>query len=363
MDNILRLRALRLNLTYPVLKNYITWPKRDFESAILNRDELKQNGGVYDLMFEQMTLNLTATRKLLRVDTKYVTILRHPLAQLKSLFHFRQLATKLNIVAKDPVAEFLSNPAKYEMTDMIDGVNVSWTRNFQFQFFGIDNVDLSKVDSDRHITKKVGEIFDFVLINEYYDESLVVLRRIMNWTFEDIVYLTNRKQSYGYKHMSYSSDKMAKHREWSNIDYTLYDYFTKILLEYLKDVTIIQDLQYFKQLNFQIQTFCKNTIKYISAYRYGHMTQSLLMDKLDTRFDRSMDFKAKDCLILSLSPEIFYRRKWSSYMNSTRIEDLKLRRLREIFQREENTYIYGVLPLEMFLQDSGLEVPLLWGIG
>ena len=76
--------------------------------------------------------------------------------------------------------------------------------------------------------KYIEEEYDLVLINEYYDESLILLKNLLCWDFDDILYLKQRvcktKSSLNY-------ENKANILSWNHADLLLYHYFNKTLLE------------------------------------------------------------------------------------------------------------------------------------
>ena len=67
--------------------------------------------------------------------------------------------------------------------------------------------------------KYIEEEFDLGLINEYYDESLILLKNWLCWDFDDILYL---KQNVHTKRVSLYNESKANILSWSQADYLLY---------------------------------------------------------------------------------------------------------------------------------------------
>ena len=97
----------------------------------------------------------------------------------------------------DPVAQFMSDPAKYDARAQFVGssrecgptLRPSYTQNHMAFHFGYANQsDNSDVSIDRFLARMRGEVRVMLLL-ERFDESLVLLRRTLNWKVKDMIYL------------------------------------------------------------------------------------------------------------------------------------------------------------------------------
>ena len=113
----------------------------------------------------------------------YVSILRNPVAQLESAFTYFKLFEGLNISGTDKFGVFLSDPHKYFNTSQHDLL-----RNGQLHDLGFDH-DHENLTKIRKKVDEVSKTIDLMMITEYYDESLILLKRLLCWEFEDIMYL------------------------------------------------------------------------------------------------------------------------------------------------------------------------------
>ena len=109
MTNIIARFALDYNLSVPCFygKYLFSWPDPDTVGHVVKENN---NTRHYDVMYQHTVLNITAKRILLPEDVFVFTMLRHPLAQLKSLFKFSKIDQKLNIFGKNPLGAFLAHP-------------------------------------------------------------------------------------------------------------------------------------------------------------------------------------------------------------------------------------------------------------
>ena len=59
---------------------------------------------------------------------------------------------------------------------------------------GFDFMDLEPDPSIRKFLRQLESEFSLVLITEYFDESLVMLKRIMCWQLDDILYIKQNQR-------------------------------------------------------------------------------------------------------------------------------------------------------------------------
>uniref|UniRef100_A0A8C2I445 Galactose-3-O-sulfotransferase 3 n=1 Tax=Cyprinus carpio TaxID=7962 RepID=A0A8C2I445_CYPCA len=80
---------------------------------------------------------------------------------------------------------------------------------------------------------KMERVFSLVMISEYFDESLVLLRRLLSWDLDDVLYVSLNMRTPDSK-SSLSTENTAKIRAWNAIDSVLYDHFNASLWRQLR---------------------------------------------------------------------------------------------------------------------------------
>ncbi|XP_043921646.1 galactosylceramide sulfotransferase [Protopterus annectens] len=180
-------------------------------------------GMCFNIICNHMRFNYDEVRKLLPADTVYVTILRDPAYLFESSFHYFGSVIPLTwkITADDKLAEFLRDPWHYYDPS---GYNAHYLKNLLFFDFGYDNNMNPENISVREYIEDIDKRFHFVMILEYFDESLILLKDILCWDMADILYfkLNARKDSIVSR---LSGDLYSKATEWNKIDSKLYQYF------------------------------------------------------------------------------------------------------------------------------------------
>lgn len=182
-----------------------------------------QPGQCFNIVCNHMRFDHGEVSKLLPPDTVYFTILRNPVDLFESAFHYYSRAVPLiwRIGGKNKLAEFLHQPQNVYSPD---AYNSFYLRNLLFFDFGLDNN--LEADDPRVMTfiHNLSGQFNLVLIAEYFEESLILLKDTLCWTMDDILYfkLNARK---GSSVSRLTSELRDKAMQWNGADWRLYRYF------------------------------------------------------------------------------------------------------------------------------------------
>ena len=156
-----------------------------------------------------------------------------------------------------------------------------------------DTVDLNLV---RNFIAKIDKEFDLVMTLERYNESLVLLKHLMNWDFEDIVYvkLNAAKQD---NHLSEKAHSAL--RGYLAGDYLLYNYFAKKLEKQIHrfgEINMQKELQEFARTVAKVVSDCG--IKYVTelpSHQKGFKDNYVKhLDVVDPQNETCVDFIQKE---------------------------------------------------------------------
>lgn len=166
---------------------------------------------------------VSQVRKVMPLDTFYFSILRNPVSMMESIFtYYKSIPAFCNFkTLKDFL---LDNGRSYNAT--LHNNHYAW--NILAFDFGFNNSGLSdEAELDeraRAIISAVEREFDLILISEYFDESMVLLRHTLCWTLEDVVsFRLNSRSEKSRK--SLSAEMAERVKKWSSLDWRLYQHF------------------------------------------------------------------------------------------------------------------------------------------
>ncbi|CAH2246486.1 galactose-3-O-sulfotransferase 2-like [Pelobates cultripes] len=154
-------------------------------------------------------------------DTFYFTILRNPVSQMESSFSYYK---GMDIFWKPKsLEEFLSNTSTYYNRS---STNSHYAKNFMAFDLGFNHNGWESAKNFKLICQAVDIMFDLVLISEYFDESLVLLKNALCWTFDDVLSIPLNSRSNKTK-KSLSEEIQYKIQSWNQLDWHLYVYFNR----------------------------------------------------------------------------------------------------------------------------------------
>ena len=281
--------------------------------------------GKYNIFCEHAIFNEQIFGQLMPNDTVYVTSVRDPFRHFLSAFYYFNVSTFINItdIPPDPLTTFLSKPDYYDSLFKSNAVDVpcvprglSVLRNgmaldLGFQVgFEPGSVDWTyDIGAIKKWLDQLEHRFHLVLLTDYMDESLVLLRRMLCWKIEDILYLllnpTNWRPSSSFSPEVNSEVNIQKVRAWNVVDVMLYDRFHDRFWRQVQaqDDTFSKEVEYFRMLRRDVSEFCndettsdgdsKNFFAFIGSYRRITVTyndcqlmRKRLMNELKAVYDR-----------------------------------------------------------------------------
>eukprot|EP00058_Branchiostoma_floridae_P026485 XP_002611976.1 hypothetical protein BRAFLDRAFT_91862 [Branchiostoma floridae] len=202
------------------------WPR-----PLKKRQYLRRiNREPFNILTNHAVYRRDVFRSIMPNDTAYLAILREPFSHLKSAMNFYHLRGKFHLPKNNTIPALLQQPSFYEE---------HWRSRIKqpFSYTNLMSFDMginfsARMDSEyvkSYVTRLERE-FRLVLILEYLDESLVLLKRYMCWDMEDILYKPKLyPESYDLKSVTATPELRRKHQAWSRADYILYHHFNRSL--------------------------------------------------------------------------------------------------------------------------------------
>ena len=223
LQNILLRYALKhdLNIVLPPSGNYLG-TKSLFNVDLLEKTPWQLAGLSYNLFCLHNRWNGEEIKKLMgymkNQKPVYFTILRDPVDLFISLWDYYDLGKMYNNVTLEEYA--LSNK-KGKFEDRInEGI---YGKNQMLWDFGLDP---NYFDNQSAINDKINEIdetFDLVLLTEMYNESIILLKELLCWDYNDLRGLTLNVHKRTKSKVSINARKTLQ--KWMKADYYFYNHF------------------------------------------------------------------------------------------------------------------------------------------
>ncbi|XP_004683396.1 PREDICTED: galactose-3-O-sulfotransferase 3 [Condylura cristata] len=191
VQNILFRFAERHNLTvalpHPSCEHQFCYP-RNFSAQFVHPATRPPHVLASHLRFDRAEL-----ARLMPPGTVYVTILREPAAMFESLFsYYNQYCPAFRRVPNASLEAFLRAPEAYYRAGEHFAM---FAHNTLAYDLGGDHERSPRRDASylARLIRQVEEVFSLVMIAEYFDESLVLLRRLLAWDLDDVLYRLLRR--------------------------------------------------------------------------------------------------------------------------------------------------------------------------
>ncbi|XP_050400041.1 galactose-3-O-sulfotransferase 2-like [Patella vulgata] len=264
----------------------------------------------FDILFNHVIFSAVGFRTYLPSDSVYIASVREPFQQMISAFYyirrvFPQAYIK-NISGPNPHRVYLRDPKRYD-EDMTSFTHNGMARDFGYPPALNDNMALFQEYMER-----LGTFFDLVIVMEKFDESIILMRRLLRWSIKDIVYIKANVSKLNSSIEITDQDRQL-HRQWAPLDYALYDFFLKKLENQIStqfsDFT--REVKYFKQVLKRVEEFCQQKT----------IIQPLIIDV--SEFSDQFQITDLDCVVMTTK-------------ESTLMNNLKEDRRKELIQYGED---------------------------
>ena len=195
-------------------------------------------------------------------EAKYITIVRHPVSQFKSAWVYYSISRLTHIPANTINTFLKSSDALQEIQKRLNKSEFP-ERFFHFSNsnlydMGLEQENIQNMKLVESYIDKMEREFDLVMITEYFDESLILLKRLLCLEFQDIVYIKLRSKK---KKINFEKEVEKNILTWNRADAILYDHFNKTFWRKVREVgsTFDEELKTFRRVNQEYQESCKST--------------------------------------------------------------------------------------------------------
>lgn len=255
MQNLLFRFAQRNNLTValPVQScgHQFCYP-HTFSAHFVHPHTLPPN-----IITNHMRFNKAELQRLMPKNTIYITIMRDPSTMFESSFtYYYHYCQSFKRVRDGNLETFLEDPWRYYQPKDKNSMHARNTLAFDL---GLDK-DRSG-DDEEYVQASLAElekVFSLVMIAEYFDESLVLLRHLLSWDLDDILYLKLNMRSAGSK-QSVTAGLASEIRAWNSLDARLYDHFNASLWRKISTIglaCVAREVQLLRQNQEKLMKSC-----------------------------------------------------------------------------------------------------------
>ncbi|XP_044211074.1 galactose-3-O-sulfotransferase 2 isoform X1 [Thunnus albacares] len=177
----------------------------------------------FHIMCNHMRFRKAEVAKVMPADTFYFSILRHPVAMMESIYiYYKSIPAFHKTHSLD---DFLDNSWQNYNSSV---TNNHYAHNILSFDFGFDNnIRAGAEDLEERASVAIAAIerdFHLILISEYFDESMVLLKHALCWSLDDVVSFKLNSRSERTRHPLLPSTA-EKIKRWNALDWRIYLHF------------------------------------------------------------------------------------------------------------------------------------------
>lgn len=287
---------------------YLGWPylmeKIDYRPPY-NQTSCKNCNTAYNILMEHAIYNRSIMRSLMPKDTVYISIIREPYERFLSTFHYFKIKDYVDLNETDYISQYLKNYHKYEAIYKSKNFSehyciprgFSLTENLMAHCLG---VPLGFPAGRKSIASySTGEImrylqdldndFSLIMIVEYFDESLILLRRLMCWEMKDIIFRKVNIGGYSKTNNRQTEQNRQLYKSYSRIDYILYNHFKRAMWQKIKQQTsdFFDEVKHFRKIQAEVTEFCDN-------FYQNRLTKTFIFVN-QTPWNNEFNYTNEDC--------------------------------------------------------------------
>lgn len=260
VQNILMRFGVTHNLDFvlPEVANYVGNPE-PFSPKFIGFD-LRTVDNKYDIFTHHTRFNYDQVLSVMRDNATFVTIIRNPADLYESLFSFYNFDEVFN-VSLQKLLNDTNEMAKIDRRyyGKIGFNQMSWDMGLHEKYFN------SRRDVEKFV-QKINREFDFVMVAEFMEASLVLLCELMRWPLENVIFLNLNSRTEGSK-LKLNLDERQRLLELNGADEIVYNFFLKKFRERVLTYgynKIMQDVAKLLVLNNQLWFRCIEGTKHVS---------------------------------------------------------------------------------------------------
>ncbi|KAM3590521.1 uncharacterized protein V6R79_011123 [Siganus canaliculatus] len=297
----------------------------------------------FHIMGNHMRFNKPEVEKVMPADTFYFTIIRDPVALAESSFaYYKEVAPAFR--KTKGLGDFADDPKKYYDPRLR---NNHYARNLLWFDFGMDNnANFSVVLAERG-KAMIRQAFKLILVSEYFDESMILLRHALCWPLDAVVSFSlnarqqkptsiggisgswvgkaaaaagvgnrgGRSLTKSMPSLSLTAEQREKLRQWNALDWYLYKAFNQTFWEEINKfghAQMEQEVALLRTRREDLARVClRNGGKPVEAHRIRDKNirpfQSGLVKILGYELQPGLDNATRRLCLRMIRPEIQYK--------------------------------------------------------
>ncbi|KAH3774106.1 galactose-3-O-sulfotransferase 3-like [Dreissena polymorpha] len=259
VQNIFLRYGYHRKLTFVLAHDDVSLAETNFPNVISYRNSLNgknicppPQGQHYDILCCHVIYNKYNFSQYMPSDTVYIAIVRDPITRVESAIRYFNMYPNVNL------ADFALDPLKYDTTPhSMSNNRMAFEFGFPLELFPRRKIRIP--DKEKRAQDYINVVindFSLIMINERMDESVILLKRILGWSFKDVVY---QKQN-----VAKNNNRRFTETDVANLEKHLYldtALYVRALAEFNKKIAkagkeFLDEVEYFKTIQNKTAEFC-----------------------------------------------------------------------------------------------------------
>ncbi|XP_019355367.2 galactose-3-O-sulfotransferase 2 [Alligator mississippiensis] len=179
----------------------------------------------FNILCHHMRFLPTEVQRMMPSTTFYFAILRNPVHLMESSFTYYK-GTSAFFHAKS-LEEFLQQPSRFYKAGESDS---QYAKNLMTFDFGFNHNGEASAKHVQLMLQAIKTAFNLILISEYFDESMVLLKEALCWDLDSIVSFPLNSRD-GSTRAPLPDFTVEKIKNWNKLDWEIYTHFNQTFWE------------------------------------------------------------------------------------------------------------------------------------
>lgn len=251
MQNIFFRYGLKYNLTFVL-------PKRGHYFLSTDSAMPVKAGNHRDILACHSVYSRKLFGSVLPEDSVNIGIIREPLERMISAAYYYRDVWKSPSLVKVPRANFIHNLINHP--ELYEPEPFTKTKNTMGKDFGF--APSTKINDTGVIEKHFALLkidFKLILVMERFDESLILMKRTLNWDLSDIIYL--KTNSHAHQAVVLSPGELKTFKSTCFLDYAVYETFYEVFDKKVKGEGhfFMKEVKFFQSVLELVKDFCNDS--------------------------------------------------------------------------------------------------------
>ena len=257
-----------LNIVLPKTTKQSTFNYLGYGKSI-QKDRINRIPGneTYSILCNHVVYNKTVFQDVLGPNAINIAIIREPFTHFLSAASYygliKKMRKRLGIKIDDQrlISSYLMNPSVFG--------HYHHTHNGMFADFGLPSNQYYNETAINNYILDLDKDFALVMLTEYFEESLVLMKRILCWDLKDILFVPLNINKKKQKHPINLSEQDKRNLfKYNYADFKLYFFFREKLFRQIKDAgaDFQPEVKHLKNIHFSVKKYCyQNQLKKFSG--------------------------------------------------------------------------------------------------